>query len=55
MTRRTIGLIVTLGLGLLVASFASDARQLGKVYRIGILSLLPLRPEIDCQADEVIR
>ncbi len=34
---RTIGLIVTLVLGLLAAPLAADAQQAGKVYRIGFL------------------
>jgi putative ABC transport system substrate-binding protein len=43
MTRRTIGLLVTLTLtiGLLVAPLAAEARQLGKPPRIGFLSPLP--------------
>ncbi len=35
----TIGLIVTLALGLLAAPLAADAQQAGKVYRIGNLGL----------------
>jgi putative tryptophan/tyrosine transport system substrate-binding protein len=37
MTRRLIGLLVTLALGLLVAPLAAEAQQAGKVPRIGIL------------------
>ncbi len=35
---RTIGLIVTLALGLLAAPLTAEAQQAGKVYRIGYLS-----------------
>ena len=35
-------LLVTLGLGLLVAPLAADAEQPGKVFRIGILANVPL-------------
>ena len=38
MRLRTIGLIVTLALGLLVAPLLAEAQQAGKVYRIGYLS-----------------
>src|SRR5262245_23283220 len=38
MTRRLIGLLVTLALGLLVAPLAAEAQPTGKVYRIGWLS-----------------
>jgi putative tryptophan/tyrosine transport system substrate-binding protein len=37
MTRRTIGLLVTLALSLLVVPLAAEARQAGKVPRLGIL------------------
>jgi putative tryptophan/tyrosine transport system substrate-binding protein len=42
MLRRTIGLIVTLALGLLVAPLAADAQPPGKVFRVGVL--LPASP-----------
>ncbi len=35
---RTIGLMVTLVLGLLAAPLAAEAQEAGKVYRIGYLS-----------------
>ncbi len=35
---RTIGLIVTLALGLFAGSLPADAQQTGKVYRVGFLS-----------------
>jgi putative ABC transport system substrate-binding protein len=38
MTRRPIGLLVTLALGLLVAPLAAEAQPAGKVYRVGILA-----------------
>ena len=38
MRLRTIGLIVTLVLGLLAGPLPTEAQQAGKVYRIGILS-----------------
>jgi len=37
MRLRTIGLISTLALGLLAASVPAEARQAGKVYRVGLL------------------
>jgi hypothetical protein len=37
MTRRTIGLLVTLALGLLVAPLAAEAQRVDKVSRIGFL------------------
>jgi putative tryptophan/tyrosine transport system substrate-binding protein len=37
MTRRCIGLLITLTLGLLVAPLAVEAQPAGKVYRIGVL------------------
>jgi putative tryptophan/tyrosine transport system substrate-binding protein len=37
MTRRTIGLLVTLALALLIVPLAAAAQQAGKVSRIGIL------------------
>ncbi len=37
MRLRTIGLIVTVALGLLVGSLPAEAQQAGKVYRIGVL------------------
>ena len=38
---RTIGLIVTLALGLLAAPFSTDAQQAGEIRRIGFLSPIP--------------
>ncbi len=38
MRLRTIGLISTLALGLLIAALSAEAQQAGKVYRIGWLS-----------------
>src|SRR5262245_6594517 len=38
MTRRTIGLLITLALGLLVAPRAADAQPPGKIPRVGILT-----------------
>ena len=38
MMRRTIGFLVTLALGLLVAPFAADAQQPTKVFRLGFIS-----------------
>jgi putative ABC transport system substrate-binding protein len=38
MTRRTIGLLVTLALGLLMAPLAVDAQPRGKIARIGVLA-----------------
>jgi len=38
MKLRTIGLIVTLALGLLAGPLPTEAQQAGKVYRIGYLS-----------------
>jgi putative ABC transport system substrate-binding protein len=38
MRHRTIGLISTLALGLLVVALSAEAQQAGKVYRIGYLS-----------------
>jgi ABC-type uncharacterized transport system substrate-binding protein len=38
MTRRRIGLLITLALGLLVASLLAEAQPAGKVPRIGVLS-----------------
>jgi hypothetical protein len=37
MTRRLIGLLITLALGLLVAPFAADAQPITKVARVGVL------------------
>jgi len=37
MRLRSIGLVVTLSLGILLAPLAADAQQAGKVYRIGFL------------------
>ncbi len=37
MRLRTIGLIVTLALGLLAVPLPAEAQQAGKVYRMGIL------------------
>jgi len=34
---RTIGLLVTLALGLFAAPLATEAQQVGKVFRIGLL------------------
>src|SRR2546430_1393198 len=39
MPRRTIGLLITLAFGLLVAPLVADAQPVGKVYRIGYLAL----------------
>jgi putative tryptophan/tyrosine transport system substrate-binding protein len=50
MTRRTLGLLVTFALCLLVAPLATEGQQAGKLYRIGHLMLLPrelLTPFID--------
>jgi putative ABC transport system substrate-binding protein len=43
----TLGGIVTLTLGLLIAPLAADARQPGKIYHIGVLSALspPVEPD----------
>jgi hypothetical protein len=38
MTRRTLGLLVTLALALLMASLAAEAQPAGKVARIGYLA-----------------
>src|SRR5262245_52856895 len=38
MTRRTIGLLLTLALGLLVVPLVADAQPAGKVWRIGVLT-----------------
>jgi putative ABC transport system substrate-binding protein len=45
MTCRTIGLLVTLALSLLVAPLAAAAEQPGKLYRIGWLSAGPPPPD----------
>jgi hypothetical protein len=37
MTRRTIGLRITLALGFLVAPLAANAQPVGKVPRLGVL------------------
>jgi hypothetical protein len=37
MTRRTLGLLVTLALGLVVAPLAAEAQRVEKVSRIGFL------------------
>ena len=37
MRLRSIGLIVTLALGILAAPLAAGAQQVGKVYRVGFL------------------
>jgi putative tryptophan/tyrosine transport system substrate-binding protein len=37
MPRRTIALLITLTLAILVAPLAADAQLVGKVYRIGLL------------------
>ena len=39
MSRSTLGYIVTLTLSMLVAPLATDAQPLGKVFRIGRLTL----------------
>ena len=44
MRLRTIGLIITLAVGLLLAPLASDAQQAGKVPRIGLLGVSPESP-----------
>jgi hypothetical protein len=44
MTRRTIGLLVTLALSLLVAPLGAEAPPAGKVYRIGWLYFGTLTP-----------
>jgi hypothetical protein len=41
MTRRTIGLLVILALGPLVAPLAADAGQAEKVFRVGFLGSVP--------------
>src|SRR6266545_153373 len=41
MTRRTIGFIVTLALGLLMAPLAADAQPSPKIPRIGVLGRTP--------------
>jgi putative ABC transport system substrate-binding protein len=38
MTRPTIGLLLTLALGLFVVALVSDAQPPGRVYRIGYIS-----------------
>ena len=43
MMLRTIGLFVTLALGLLAAPLPAEAQQAGKVYRIGFIDFR-LRP-----------
>jgi hypothetical protein len=43
MTRRRIGLLATLALGLLVAPLAAEAQPTGKVARIGYLGDNPGR------------
>jgi putative ABC transport system substrate-binding protein len=45
MTRRTIGLLIILGLGLFMEPFAADAQQTAKVSRIGFLS--PGSPDLE--------
>jgi putative ABC transport system substrate-binding protein len=44
MPRRTIALLITLTLAILVAPLAADARPVGKVYRIGLLTSGPASP-----------
>ncbi len=44
MKLRTIGLISTLVLGLLVAALSAEAQQAGKVYRVGWLRFSPRPP-----------
>ncbi len=44
MRLRTIGLISTLALGLLVGPMPAEAQQTGKVYRIGFLRFFPRPP-----------
>ena len=44
MRLRSIGLIVALALGILVAPLAADAQPAGKVYRIGYLGMFPAPP-----------
>jgi putative ABC transport system substrate-binding protein len=39
MTLKTVGLLITLTLGILAAAFPGDAQPPGKVYRIGLLGL----------------
>ena len=46
MRLRTLGLIVTLALGVVLGPFAADAQQAGKVYRIGYLSA-PSRQSVE--------
>jgi putative tryptophan/tyrosine transport system substrate-binding protein len=51
MMRRTVGLFVTLALGLLVVSLAVAAQPLPRVHRVGLLSASAPRPEYDALAD----
>ena len=44
MRLRTIGLIVTFALGILLAPLAAEAQQAGKVYRIGVLGTVDSPP-----------
>jgi putative ABC transport system substrate-binding protein len=46
MTRRTIELLVTFVLGLLVVSLAAEVQPAGKVYRIGCIPGGPLAPRL---------
>ena len=41
---RLIGLAVVLALSLMLAPFAADTQQAGKIYRIGILAIYPVGP-----------
>jgi putative tryptophan/tyrosine transport system substrate-binding protein len=46
MTRRTVGLLVTLALGLLVALLPAEAQRAPYVYRIGVLSATAPTPAL---------
>jgi putative ABC transport system substrate-binding protein len=56
MTRRLIGLLVTLALGLLVAPLTAEAQPVGKVDRIGYLAVgLPPTPSVPYQSLDAFR
>jgi putative ABC transport system substrate-binding protein len=56
MTRRTLGLLITLALSCLVAPLVADAQPVGKVYRIGYLALgVSPTPSVPYQGLEAFR
>ena len=48
MTRRPLGLLVSLALGLLMAPFVTDAQRPAKVWRIGYLTPVEV-PRATCK------